>query len=330
MQPDGLDPCDLRLKHGDAAVRDLIAQRVPLFEFAIRGELAKHNLDTAEGRLAALDAAAPIVARIKDHGLRQLYAVSLDRWLGMMDEHFVLARVRGARGARAGPAARPRRGAPDRAAGGRPAGAGRRPAGAARAGPAGRRPGQPGRAGGAQPTTPPDPVIKVEREALKLAMQRPALCGPAFDAICPRRLHAPGARRGAGSWSPRCGGGRAATPGSGRHGCGRRAGGQGPRLRDPAGGGAARVPRADGEPDARYADAVLARVGGTGGEPEIAAVKSRLQRLNPVDGQATYNRISAIWWRWNSGGRTHAGEGCRRALTRYVPHASVTALQAAG
>ena len=59
VQPDGLDPCDLRLARGDAAVRDLIARRVPLFEFAIRSVLSKHNLDTAEGQLAALDEAAP-------------------------------------------------------------------------------------------------------------------------------------------------------------------------------------------------------------------------------------------------------------------------------
>src|SRR6202034_1031908 len=55
VQSDGLDPCDLRLKQGDAAVRDLIAQRVPLFEFAIRTAIDKHDLDTAEGQLAALD-----------------------------------------------------------------------------------------------------------------------------------------------------------------------------------------------------------------------------------------------------------------------------------
>src|ERR1035437_2080655 len=66
VQPDGLDPCDLRLKHGDGAVGDLVAQRVPLFEFAIRSALGDHDLNTAEGRLAALDAAAPIVAKIKD------------------------------------------------------------------------------------------------------------------------------------------------------------------------------------------------------------------------------------------------------------------------
>src|ERR1700760_1221233 len=94
VQPDGLDPCDLRLKQGDAAVRDLVARRVPLFEFAIRTAVNKHNLDTSEGQLAALDEAAPIVAKIKDSGLRTRYAVNLDRWLGLMDERFVLARVR--------------------------------------------------------------------------------------------------------------------------------------------------------------------------------------------------------------------------------------------
>src|SRR5450755_2267973 len=40
VQPDGLDPCDLRIKHGDAAVKDLVARRVPLFEFAIRSVLS--------------------------------------------------------------------------------------------------------------------------------------------------------------------------------------------------------------------------------------------------------------------------------------------------
>src|SRR5215469_12486848 len=94
VQPDGLDPCDLRLARGESAVRDLVARRVPLFEFAIKSVLDKHNLDTTEGQLAALDEAAPIVARIKDQGMRGRYAVNLDRWLGLMDERFVLARVR--------------------------------------------------------------------------------------------------------------------------------------------------------------------------------------------------------------------------------------------
>jgi len=68
VQPDGLDPCDVRLAHGDQAVRDLIARRVPLFEFAVKGVLGHHDLNTTEGQLAALDEAAPIVAKIKDTG----------------------------------------------------------------------------------------------------------------------------------------------------------------------------------------------------------------------------------------------------------------------
>ena len=86
VQADGLDPCDLRLAQGEAAVRDLVASRVPVFEFAIRSELSQHDLESNEGRLAALDAAAPIVSKIKDRGLRDRYAISLDRWLGMLDE----------------------------------------------------------------------------------------------------------------------------------------------------------------------------------------------------------------------------------------------------
>ena len=73
VEPDGLDPCDLRQQKGDLALRDLIARRVPLFEFAIRSELAHHKLDSAEGRVNALNAAAPLVAQIRDKSLRPEY-----------------------------------------------------------------------------------------------------------------------------------------------------------------------------------------------------------------------------------------------------------------
>ena len=93
VEPSGMDPCDLRQSGGDAAVRELVEQRVPMFEFAIRSTLADFDLDTEEGRLAGLDTAAPIVAAIKDRELRHRYAVNLDRWLGFLDEKFVVARV---------------------------------------------------------------------------------------------------------------------------------------------------------------------------------------------------------------------------------------------
>ena len=64
------------------ALRDLIARRVPLFEFAIRAELAHHKLDSAEGRVNALNAAAPLVAQIRDKSLRPEYTRLLAGWLG--------------------------------------------------------------------------------------------------------------------------------------------------------------------------------------------------------------------------------------------------------
>jgi DNA primase len=83
VEPDGLDPCDLRQTKGDLALRDLIAKRVPLFEFAIRTELKLHNLATAEGRVNALNATAPLVAQIRDKSLRPEYSRLLAGWLGV-------------------------------------------------------------------------------------------------------------------------------------------------------------------------------------------------------------------------------------------------------
>ena len=329
VQPDGLDPCDLRLKHGDARGQGTRSRsRVPLFEFAVRSVLGEHDLETAEGRLAALDAAAPIVGRIKDRGLRQLYAVSLDRWLGMMDEAFVLARI----GAHAGPARASGRPGPGRAGPGRrsagPQGAGPGRPGPERAGrPAaqgspgaggGQRPGpalasrrRAGRATRRQRYDPRDPVVQVEREALKLAVQRPALCGPSFDALGAACFTVPvhaavfeliagcggtSAADGGREWAERL---RAAAPDD-------RARGFVTQLAvEPL-----RAPRADGEPDARYADAVLARVEELAVSRQIAAIKSRLQRMSPVAEPTEYNRMF---------GDLIALEGRHRVLWERVP-----------
>jgi DNA primase len=273
VQPDGLDPCDLRLSRGDGAVRDLIARRVPLFEFAIRSALAKHDLDTTEGQLAALDEAAPIVARIKDQGMRGRYAVNLDRWLGLMDERFVLARVRqhaaGSRG---------RRGTPPRSDNR-----------SAQAGADGQRRADGQGAPAEQPYDRSDPVLRVEREALKLAVQWPALCGPEFDSLSDPAftvpLHAAVARLIAG-----CGGvvsaGRArdwvaalleAAPDD--------------RARSFVTELAVEAVQVTGELDEKYADVVLARVGELAVGRQIGAMKARLQRTNPVEDQGAYNKM---------------------------------------
>ncbi|HCS60268.1 MAG TPA: DNA primase [Microbacterium sp.] len=98
VAPNGLDPCDLRLQRGDAAVRGLMDAKVPMFEFAIDRKLGGFDLSTVEGQVGALRAAAPIVAEIRDRLLRPGYERVLARRLGM-DPTEVRAEVeRAARG----------------------------------------------------------------------------------------------------------------------------------------------------------------------------------------------------------------------------------------
>lgn len=81
--PDGLDPCDLRLQRGDDAVRAMLDSKKPMFEFVLRQLISRHDLDTVEGRIAALRASAPVVAEIRDPALRPGYSRELARMLGM-------------------------------------------------------------------------------------------------------------------------------------------------------------------------------------------------------------------------------------------------------
>ncbi|MFF0199595.1 DNA primase [Streptomyces sp. NPDC005017] len=161
IAPDGMDPCELRLAKGDEAVADLAEPRTPLFEFALRQIVLRYDLNTPAGRAAALDEAAPIVARIKNSGAQHEVAVQLAGMLGILDTQFVVKRVgqlarwardRGGRGP-----------APERQRGGQI----RQAAPAAPAGPA---------------LNLRNPVYATERELLKLALQRPDLVSPAFDA----------------------------------------------------------------------------------------------------------------------------------------------------
>ncbi|NBY30983.1 MAG: DNA primase, partial [Actinobacteria bacterium] len=95
VEPNGKDPCELRQDSGDAAVRDLIARRVPLFEFAIKSAIAQYDLATPEGRVSALNVAAPLIGKIRDTSLRPEYARSLAGWLGMEVEIVSTAVKRG-------------------------------------------------------------------------------------------------------------------------------------------------------------------------------------------------------------------------------------------
>ena len=83
VEPHGWDPCDLRIKEGDAAVRELVGRRVPLYRFVMENVIDEYDLDRADGRLAALRAAAPLVAAIRDRSLVAAYAHELGGMLGV-------------------------------------------------------------------------------------------------------------------------------------------------------------------------------------------------------------------------------------------------------
>ncbi|MFI2613719.1 MULTISPECIES: DNA primase [unclassified Streptomyces] len=161
IAPEGMDPCELRLAKGDEAVADLVEPRTPLFEFALRQIVSRYDLETPAGRAAALDEAGPVVARIKNSGAQHEVAVQLAGMLGILDTQFVVKRV-----------AQLARWARDRG--------GRGPAQ-----PQG-RPQQTYAQGPPPPSGPAltlrSPAHRTERELLKLALQRPELVSPAFDA----------------------------------------------------------------------------------------------------------------------------------------------------
>ncbi len=83
IAPEGQDPNELRQTGGDEAVRDLIARRVPLFEFAMKSVIKGYDINTPEGRVSALNHVAPLVGKIKDASLRPEYIKSIATWLGM-------------------------------------------------------------------------------------------------------------------------------------------------------------------------------------------------------------------------------------------------------
>ncbi|GAA1835387.1 DNA primase [Agromyces salentinus] len=172
VAPDGLDPCDLRLARGDAAVRSLVESRTPLFEFVLRHTIERYDLETVEGRVGALRAAAPVIADIRDPALRPGYTREIARMLGVeLAEATRAVRQAGSQGR--GPAAGQRGdgGQARHATGERTASVGAAPGGA----------------GGATTATearpfsiadlPNDPATRLERDALQAMLQYPTEVG---------------------------------------------------------------------------------------------------------------------------------------------------------
>jgi DNA primase len=250
ISPDNMDPCELRIAKGDAAVRDLVARRQPLFEFAIRSVLAGFDLEIPEGRVGALDRTMPLVASIKDTSLRDEYARRLAGWVGSPDELGVLERVR-------------------------------RIAGTSNS--------RQSRSAQADRPDPRDPTLQVEREALKLAVQRPALLGPAFDLLDPLAFtHLAYAEvRDAVAKA----GGTGSTAGGDAWVTAVLEGAVDDRVRALITELVVEAVLTANDPDERYARAQLAQLRVRALDRQIAEVKSRLQRLNPVEHVTEYNRL---------------------------------------
>ena len=260
IAPDGLDPCDLRQRSGDTAVRDLVARREPLFEFAIRSVLRDYDLDTTEGQVGALRRTVPMVAQIKDRSLRDGYARRLAGWVGWSDEATVVQRVRETAGV---PTERSRVVVRD--------------AGAAQGN------------GSARPA-PDDPKLRLQREAVKAALQLPAVAGPAYDELPDESFTHPayvavhrGIREAGGAASGR----------------------NGPEWLEAVAEGCPSTLRSlltelaveplkmaskhDGE--ARYVGSVLAGLQCAMVERQVAELKSRLQRTSPVEQADEYHAL---------------------------------------
>ncbi|OBG92048.1 DNA primase [Mycobacterium sp. E3251] len=271
VAPDGMDPCDLRLKSGDGALRDLVARRTPLFEFAIRSALAEMDLDSAEGRVAALRRCVPMVSQIKDPTLRDEYARQLAGWVGWDDVAQVIDRVRSQ--AKKSPA-------PARAgsAANAPRGGAQQPRAAA-----------PGRPAASLPD-PRDPTLRPQRAALKSALQYPALAGPVFDTLPVESFTHPGyaavraAIEAAGGTSSGITGGQWIDAVRQRAGSDLTAG-----LVSELGVEAIQVD--DDEKLVRYIAGVLARLQEVWMGRQIAEVKSKLQRMSPIEQGDEYHAL---------------------------------------
>ena len=263
---DGVDPCDLRLASGEGALRDLVARRTPLFEFAIRAALSEIDLDSAEGRVAALRRCVPMVAQIKDPTLRDEYARQLAGWVGWSDVAQVVGRVREeAKSPTSQSRAKPRRAAAAEADSGAAEFTALRP-------------------------DPHDPTLWPQREALKSALQYPALAGPVFDTLTVESFTHPGyaavctAILGAGGTATAIGGAewldavrqKAPSPAAGG-------------LINELGVESIRVNDDDKLP--RYIASVLARLQEVWVGRQIAEVKSKLQRMSPVEQGDEYHAL---------------------------------------
>jgi len=215
--------------------------------------------------VAALKRMVPFVAQIKDKAKRDGYAIKLAWWVGWPDEATVVRRVRETADSGVQPARRRRR--PSTVDDGV----------------------QPTLDGPPRPR-PDDPRLWQQREALKVALQSPALAGPLYDSIQQDAFTDP-AYLAVHKAVMAAGGTMAGLAGASfleavlAH-CAQAT------VRSLVSELAVEPLRIRPDDDeARYVSAVLARLQETVVAREIAAVKAKLQRLSPVEDAVAYHQL---------------------------------------
>jgi DNA primase len=169
VEKSGKDPCELRQFEGDPAVVALVEDALPMFEFAVRTTIARFDLGTAEGRIQALRAVAPIVATIRDRSLRPEYTREVAGLLGLEVEQ--VASEVGRAGRVTVPAEPAQRHTSEEVAEPDPA------------------------EGGIPAPDPRDPVVAAERQLLQVLLQFPTVLGAsAIDELTPESFSAPAHR----------------------------------------------------------------------------------------------------------------------------------------
>ncbi len=268
VEPSGKDPCDLRLADGDAAVRELVARRVPLYRFVLSNVVRRYDLERADGRIDAVREAAKLVVAIRDKSKVDAFARELAGMVGV-DVEEARAAVRRAANRRTSPATDSR----PHAAPAQP----QRPAG----------PPMPGLR---------DPRFALERETLKLVVQCPQVVAPVAADLGDNDFTHPLYQV---IWDTAAAlGGPAAAP---------EADVWVGKLRDSLLGQfdddpthpavralnalAVEPVLAAKEPDQAYAAAHVYRLQEVTAMRRIADLKSKLQRTNPVEEAADYNRM---------------------------------------
>nr|WP_300149391.1 DNA primase [Propionicimonas sp.] len=261
VEPTGLDPCDLRIQSGDAALRELVGRRVPLYRFVMRNVVSGYDLDRVDGRLAALRAAAPLVSSIRDASLVPGYLRELAQLLGM-DPEEVRREVKVTVQRRSRPESRRPEPAPGDAL-----------------------PGMPEPQPGLPVPDPRDRRLEAERGTLRLIVRAPETFDATWDGLTPDDFTHPAFRalfecvvaagEGPGGWTQRV---LAARPD--------------PVLEQLVVSLA--VEPVLREPTEAYAREYAAQLRVLTLSRRIAELKSKLQRTNPLDDQPAYNRMFAV------------------------------------